>query len=131
MRSLFQLDRSRCDVELQRWQQPPETPVYDDGTGFQISAFREAKQLRIANSSPHSYTIAPYCQELQGAVKEKAGLIPGIYIAKNTSPGTIPDLAVAEDSTIETTLEIPPPHRVRIPKHFRSVCSEKVDRSNL
>lgn len=105
--SLFQLDRSRCDAELQRWQQPREIPVYQENGGFQIFACREAKRLRIVNSSPHSYTLAPYCQELQAAVKEKASLIPGIYIAKNAPLGAS-NLAVAEDGAIETTLEIPP-----------------------
>jgi Starch binding domain/GDSL-like Lipase/Acylhydrolase family/Putative papain-like cysteine peptidase (DUF1796) len=105
---LFQIDQDQLTTEIQRFQQPKEIPVYVEKTGFQISACPEEQRLRITNSSQYSYTVAPYCQELQTALQHHAGLIPGIYIAQNPQPGTLPYLAVTEEKTIETILDIPP-----------------------
>ncbi|MBW4661767.1 MAG: lipase [Drouetiella hepatica Uher 2000/2452] len=112
--SLFQIDKTELAAEKQRWQQP-ETAIYQDSAGFQISAWIKEKQLRITNASPYSYSIAPYWQELQEALRQ-ARLSPGLYIAeqgakqgaRQAQPETLPFFAVQEDGTIETTLTIPP-----------------------
>ncbi|MEC4817181.1 MAG: DUF1796 family putative cysteine peptidase [Scytonema sp. PMC 1069.18] len=105
---LFRIDKDELAKEKQRLQQPNEVPVYLDNGGFYISAYLEQKRLRIVNPSQYSYTIAPYWQEVQTALKNKAGLIPGVYIAKDAPSGTLPFFSVQEDGTIETTLDIPP-----------------------
>ncbi|MEH2214736.1 DUF1796 family putative cysteine peptidase [Nostoc sp.] len=104
---LFDIDKDELAKEKQSFQQPNEFPIYFDNGGFHISVCIEEKRLRIVNSSEYSYTIAPYWQELQTALQSKAGLIPGIYIAKSVKPGTLPFLAV-EDGAIATTINIPP-----------------------
>jgi lysophospholipase L1-like esterase len=106
--NLFQIDKDQLTTQRQRFQQPQEIPVYVEKTGFQVFACPQEKRLHITNSSPHRYTIAPYCQELQTALQRHAGLIPGIYIAENPQPGTLPYLAVTEEKTIETLVDIPP-----------------------
>ena len=104
---LFDIDKDKLAKEKQRFRQPNEFPIYFDNGGFHISVCMEEKRLRIINPSQYSYTIAPYWQELQTALQSKAGLIPGIYIAKDTQPGTLPFFAV-EDGAIATTINIPP-----------------------
>ncbi|MGF1935430.1 MAG: DUF1796 family putative cysteine peptidase [Nostoc sp. ChiQUE02] len=104
---LFDINKDGLAKEKQRFQQPNEFPIYFDNGGFHVSVCIEEKRLRIVNSSKYSYTIAPYWQELQTALQSKAGLISGIYIAKNTKPGTLPFFAV-EDGVIATTVDIPP-----------------------
>ncbi|QLE51140.1 lipase [Nostoc sp. C057] len=103
---LFDINKDALAKEKQRFQQPNEFPIYFDNAGFHVSVCMEEKHLRIVNSSAYSYTIAPYWQELQTALQSKAGLISGIYIAKNTQTGTLPFLAV-EDGAIATTVNIP------------------------
>ncbi|MCC5654229.1 DUF1796 family putative cysteine peptidase [Nostoc sp. XA013] len=104
---LFDIDKDKLAKEKQGFQQPKEFPIYFDNAGFHVSVCMEEKRLRIVNPSQYSYTIAPYWQELQTALQSKAGLIPGIYIAKNVQPGTLPFFAV-EDGAIATTINIPP-----------------------
>ncbi|WP_445631881.1 DUF1796 family putative cysteine peptidase [Nostoc sp. DSM 114167] len=104
---LFDIDKDELAKEKQRFRQPNEFPIYFDNGGFHVFVCMKEKRLRIVNSSPYSYTIAPYWQELQTALQSQAGLIPGIYIAKNTQAGTLPFLAV-EDGAIATTINIPP-----------------------
>ncbi|MEH2111398.1 carbohydrate-binding module family 20 domain-containing protein [Nostoc sp.] len=104
---LFDINKDALAKEKQRFQQPNEFPIYFDNGGFHVCVCMEEKHLRIVNSSQYSYTIAPYWQELQTALQSKAGLISGIYIAKNAQPGTLPFLAV-EDGAIATTINIPP-----------------------
>ncbi|MCC5599983.1 DUF1796 family putative cysteine peptidase [Nostoc favosum] len=104
---LFDIDKDELAKEKQRFRQPNEFPIYFDNGGFHISVCIEEKRLRIINPSQYSYTIASYWQELQTALQSKAGLIPGIYIAKDTQPGTLPFFAV-EDGAIATTINIPP-----------------------
>ncbi|MEH2203010.1 MAG: DUF1796 family putative cysteine peptidase [Nostoc sp.] len=104
---LFDINKDALAKEKQRFRQPNEFPIYFDNGGFHVSVCMEEKRLRIVNSSEYSYTIAPYWQELQTALQSKAGLIPGIYIAKSVKPGTLPFLAV-EDGAIATTINIPP-----------------------
>jgi hypothetical protein len=106
--NLFAIDKDKLAKEKQYFGQPEEVPVYLDNAGFQVSACLEEQSLRIVNSSPNNYTIAPYWQAIQTALKRKAGLIPGIYIAKNVNSGTLPFFAVQENGAIETTVEIPP-----------------------
>ncbi|MBD2412383.1 lipase [Nostoc calcicola FACHB-389] len=105
---LFAIAKSELAKEKQRFQQPNEVTVYLDNAGFYISACIDEKRLRIVNPSQHTYSIAPYWQELQTALQSKAGLIPGIYIAKSAQPGTLPFFAVQEDRAIATTVDIPP-----------------------
>ncbi|MFN6498491.1 MAG: DUF1796 family putative cysteine peptidase [Nostoc sp. DedQUE01] len=105
---LFAIDKSELAREKQRFQQPNEVIVYLDNAGFYISSCIEEKRLRIVNPSQYTYTIAPYWQGLQTALKNKAGLIPGIYIAKSAQVGTLPFFAVQEDRAIATTVDIPP-----------------------
>ncbi|MEH2035341.1 DUF1796 family putative cysteine peptidase [Nostoc sp.] len=104
---LFDINKDALAKEKQRFQQPNEFPIYFDNRGFHVSVCMEEKHLRIVNSSAYSYTIAPYWQELQTALQSKAGLISGIYIAKNAQTGTLPFLAV-EDGAIATAINIPP-----------------------
>ncbi|MBE9105481.1 lipase [Nostoc cf. edaphicum LEGE 07299] len=104
---LFDIDKDELAKEKQRFRQQNEFPIYFDNGGFHVSICMEEKCLRIVNSSEYSYTIAPYWQELQTALQSKAGLISGIYIAKNTQAGTLPFFAV-EDGAIATTINIPP-----------------------
>lgn len=100
---IFGINQEKLTKAKQSWQQ--EVPIFLDTEGFHI--FREDACLRIVNSSPYSYTIAPYWQKLQNALKCKAKLIPGVYVAKKISQGILPFFFVAEDGTIETTLNIP------------------------
>jgi Starch binding domain/GDSL-like Lipase/Acylhydrolase family/Putative papain-like cysteine peptidase (DUF1796) len=106
--NLFAIDKNELAKEKQRFQQPTEVTIYLDNSGFYISACLEEKRLRIVNPSKYTYTITPYWQELQTALQTKAGLIPGIYIAKSVQPGILPFFAVQEDRAIATTLDIPP-----------------------
>ncbi|MBW4479429.1 MAG: lipase [Tolypothrix brevis GSE-NOS-MK-07-07A] len=105
---LFQIDKEELAIELQRFWQPNEVPIYLDSAGFYVCACIEEKRLLLSNPSKYNYTIAPYWQELQTALQSKAGLIPGIYIAKNAQKGTLPFFAVQEDGAIATTVQIPP-----------------------
>jgi hypothetical protein len=106
--NLFAIDKNELAKEKQRFQQPTEVTIYLDNSGFYISACLEEKRLRIVNPSKYTYTITPYWQELQTALQTKAGLIPGIYIAKSVQPGILPFFAVQEDRAIATTIDIPP-----------------------
>ena len=105
--SLFQLSKAELAAETDRFSQPLEIPIYQNQSGFQIFARAEEKQLRIANRSPHCYTIAPYWRELQIALRH-AKLIPGLYVAKDAQTGTLPFFAVQADGAIETPLTIVP-----------------------
>ncbi|MBD2297743.1 DUF1796 family putative cysteine peptidase [Nostoc sp. FACHB-190] len=104
---LFDIDKAKLAKENPHFWQPNEIPIYLDHAGFYVCAYIEEKSLRISNPSPHNYTIAPYWQELQTVVQSKAKLLPGIYVAKNPQPGTLPFFAVQEDGAIATTVEIP------------------------
>jgi hypothetical protein len=106
--NLFAIDKNELAKEKQRFQQQTEVTIYLDNSGFYISACLEEKRLRIVNPSKYTYTIAPHWQELQTALQSKAGLIPGIYIAKSVQPEILPFFAVDEDGAIATTLDIPP-----------------------
>ncbi|CAN1211766.1 CBM20 domain-containing protein [Tumidithrix helvetica PCC 7403] len=104
---LFQRDRIELAKEKYRFQQQDEIAVYLDDAGFYISACLEEKCVRICNRSPHSYTIAPYWDELQAALQDKAGLVSGIYIAKKPQKGIRAFFAVDENGGITTTIEVP------------------------
>ena len=110
--SLFQIEKNELTKEKQRFWQPKEIPIYLDNAGFYVCASIEEKSLRVRNPSKHNYTIAPYWQELQTGLQNRAGLIPGIYIAKllslNAEKGILPFFAVQENGTISTTVNIPP-----------------------
>ncbi len=104
---LFNIDKDELAKEKQRFRQPNEFTIYFDNAGFHVSVCIEEKRLQIVNRSQYSYTIAPYWQELQTALQSQAGLIAGIYITKDTKPGTLP-FFVVEDGAIATTINIPP-----------------------
>ncbi|AFY92478.1 DUF1796 family putative cysteine peptidase [Chamaesiphon minutus] len=104
---VFQIDKDELASERQRFWQPNEVPLYLDNAGFSICACLAQKRLRINNPSPNSYTIAPYWLELQTVLKSKAGLMPGIYLATDRQPRTLPYFAVAADGSIATTIAIP------------------------
>ena len=104
--SLFQIDKAQLAHET--WQFHQIVPVYQAGSGFQISANLAEKQLRISNRSPYSYTVAAYWEELQTALQTKAGLLPGLYLAPDRQVATLPYFAVRQDGTIETLLDVPP-----------------------
>lgn len=106
--NLFDINKEALAKEKQRFRQPNEFSIYFDNAGFRISVGMEEKRLRIINRSQYSYTIAPDWQELQTVLQSQAGLIPGIYVAKDTQPGTLPFFAVQEDGAIATTVKIPP-----------------------
>lgn len=88
--------------------QSNELLIYSDHLGFQLFARIDEKSLHVINRSIYTYSIATYWKEVQTAIQSKAGLIPGIYIAKNAPIGTLPFFSVREDGTIETTVDIPP-----------------------
>ncbi len=104
---LFEIDKEELAKEKQSFQQLNKAPIYFEDGGFQVSACIEDNCLQMVNSSPYSYTIAPYWQELQTTLQSKAGLIPGVYIAKTAQQGILPFFTVQEDGTIETTVDIP------------------------
>lgn len=104
---LFQLNKDDLAQE-KHLSQPQEIPIYRDDWGFHVFARTDEKSVRVINTSSYSYTIQSDWQALQGALQRQAGLIPGIYIAKNAQAGTLPFFAVGEDGRIETPVEIPP-----------------------
>jgi lysophospholipase L1-like esterase len=103
---LFQIDKDELAAERERLRQRHEVLVYSDDAGFQVSACIEEQCLRVINSSPYCYTIAPYWQELQTALQSCAKLIPGVYLTKNPQKGENPSFAVQQDGAIATILEI-------------------------
>jgi len=106
--TLFQMDKAELAAEQQRFQQPPEVPVFQDAAGFGLSVCLEADRLRIYNGSSHHYTIAPYWQELQASLQGQIRLNPGIYIAEQDQAEMLPFLAIGENGAIATVLDIPP-----------------------
>lgn len=104
---MFDFDRSKLDREKQSCLQPNEVSVYSNNLGFDLWNCSTENRVRISNHSPDNYTIAPYWQQLQTALKQQAKLIPGVYIAKQPQSGIRPFFAVSADGTISTTLEIP------------------------
>lgn len=105
--NLFEIDKDQLAKERRRYQQQNGVSVYFDRVGFEISAWLEEKRLRLVNRSSYNYTIAPYWQEVQTALQEKARLLPGIYIAQNAQSGIVPYFAVGENGSIETIVNIP------------------------
>ena len=104
--SLFDIDKLNQAKQLSIQKQ--ELPIYRDNLGFHVFACQEEKSLRFINTSKHPYRIADYWQELQAAIQSKAGLIPGIYLAKKVEKGTLPFFWVGGNGTIETLIDIPP-----------------------
>lgn len=105
--SLFEIDKDKLKQAKQLSPQKQEIPIYRDDWGFHIFACQEEKSLRFINTSKHTYTIATYWEEVQAAIQNKAGLIPGIYLAKKVEKGIIPSFWVREDGAIETLIDIP------------------------
>ncbi len=103
----FDLDRQQLDRERQHRLQPHEVSVYSNNLGFDIWACPAENRVRISNRSPANYTIAPYCQQLQTALRRQAKLLPGVYISSTPRSGTLPFFAVPADGSIESTIEIP------------------------
>jgi hypothetical protein len=106
--SLFQINKNQLAQIKQKARQKQEIPVFRDDWGFHVFICPEEKSLRVINTSKNTYTIAAYWEELQTALLEKAGLIQGLYIAKNVPQGTLPFFWVREDGSIETMFDIPP-----------------------
>jgi lysophospholipase L1-like esterase len=94
--------------EKLRLQQESQTSIYFDNGGFEVFVNVKDKSLRIKNQSPYNYTIANYCEELQTVLKQKAGLVPGLYITQQISQAILPFFAVNEDGSIETTIDVAP-----------------------
>jgi lysophospholipase L1-like esterase len=109
--SLFERDKAGIAAEIAQPQAPNEIAVYRNA-GFEVWAQPRQKRLRLVNQSPHPYTIRPDWQDLQTALKSKAGLMSGLYIADRpplAADGSIaPDFWVAADGTIASTLALPP-----------------------
>ncbi len=105
---LFEIDKNELAKEKELSQQKQEVAIYRDDWGFQIFACPDEKSLRIVNTSKFHYTISPAWEELQTVLQSQAGLMPGVYIAKNAQKGTLPFFSVQENGTIETTLDISP-----------------------
>ncbi len=105
---LFQMTSDEWAKERQLPRRKEGRPIYRDKQGFQIVAGTEEKSLRAINPSPYTYTVDPDWKSLQAAIQSKAGLMPGIYIAKNAQSGTLPFFSVRDDGTIETKMDIPP-----------------------
>ena len=106
--SLFDLNKDALAQEKQHCLQPNEVSIYSNNLGFDLWVCTAENRVRISNHSLHNYTIAPYCQQLQTALRRQAKLIAGVYIAKEPQSGTLPFFAVQTDGSIETTVEIPP-----------------------
>jgi lysophospholipase L1-like esterase len=104
--NLFTITKAQIAAENQRLQKS-QTVLYQDETGFSISVSQSKKELQIGNSSPYSYTIAPYWQDLQSALQQ-SNLTPGIYVAQPTETKASPFLAIRADGAIDTTLDISP-----------------------
>lgn len=105
---LFDIDKDKLNKAKQLSIQKQEIPIYRDNWGFHVFACQESHSLRVINTSKHSYTIAPYWNELQAAIQSQGRLIPGIYIAKDVKLGILPFFWVRENGTIETKVDIPP-----------------------
>ncbi|MCS6812770.1 MAG: DUF1796 family putative cysteine peptidase [Cyanobacteria bacterium] len=105
---IFQLTRDDLAAAQKHFQAEQSIEVYADDAGFRVIAYPKENQLRIINTSPYTYKIAAYWQELQLALRDHASLVPGIYIAKNPQTGLQPCLSVNAQGEIETLLEIPP-----------------------
>ena len=86
--NLFKISKVEIATDIHRFTQQIETPIYQDQNGFCLSAKIEDKQLRMINRSRHSYTIAPYWQELQTSL-QSAKLIPGLYLSNHGHPAAI------------------------------------------
>lgn len=106
---LFDLDPAELAKEKQQLpQHEPEIPVYHDDGGFHLFASAHEKHLRVINTSKYPYTIAPTWKDVQTALQSKAGLTPGIYVARDAQVGALPCFSVGATGTIETPVSIPP-----------------------
>ncbi len=115
--NLFKISKLEIATETQRVIQHTETLIYQDPEGFSIAVQPEENQLRITNSSPYPYTIAPHCHEFQTAL-QTAKLIPGLYLTKQASLEILPFFAVQSDGTIDTTFTIPPHTNIQYTSAF-------------
>lgn len=109
--SLFQRNRNEFYQGLLPQTPSLEISVYQDGD-FQILAYPTEKRLRVINPSPYPYTIAPYCDNLQSALRSvfqtHPQFVPGVYITTPSS-GLVPStVGIQPDGSIPVTLEIPP-----------------------
>ena len=84
-----------------------EISIYEDKYGFKVFANPEAETLRVINQSAHTYNITPTWKELQEAIKRKAGLHLGSYIAKNEDLGALPLLTVGFNGSIDNIVQVP------------------------
>jgi lysophospholipase L1-like esterase len=105
---LFCIGKDELEEQKRRFRQRPETPIYLDGLGFRVSGSSGQQRLWIANASPHVYTVDTGWQALQTALRCKAVLTPGVYVAEEAAQGEPAFLAVGDDGAIETTIAVPP-----------------------
>jgi lysophospholipase L1-like esterase len=122
--NLFKISKVEIATDIHRFTQQIETPIYQDQNGFCLSAKIEDKQLRMINRSRHSYTIAPYWQELQTSL-QSAKLIPGLYLSNHGHPDIPSFFAVDPNGTIETTLMIPPDTDLEYVSAFEFFCPNR------
>ncbi|MDX2100030.1 MAG: DUF1796 family putative cysteine peptidase [Leptolyngbyaceae cyanobacterium bins.59] len=96
-------------ISIRQQSQPrEETLVYGDQKGFHVFAYRAEQRVRFTNTSAYSYTIRPSWEGLQTALRNQAGLIPGLYGVQNPTTSSLPCFSVQADGSIETSLTIPP-----------------------
>jgi len=86
----------------------PESVIYQDDKGFEVSVDGLEKHLRITNPSAQTYTIHRFWPALQSALHEKARLVPGLYWLEQGYPHGPSVLTVGPHRTIESTVEVPP-----------------------
>ena len=104
---IFDVDRVELARERQYYSQPNRVSLYSDNLGFELWLDPAENRVTIANHSTHDYTIAPYWQQLQTALKQQAKLLPGVYITSAPQAGMLPFFAVRADGSIDSTVEIP------------------------
>ncbi|MDX2212304.1 MAG: DUF1796 family putative cysteine peptidase [Oculatellaceae cyanobacterium bins.114] len=124
--SLFQLTKADLVAEPHSYL-PVENPLYQDNRGFHVFTRKTENSLRIINTSPYPYTIAPDWQNLQMAIRASRPT-PGIYLTNLPATGTVPFLFVENDGTIATTLTIPPTADLTFYPAFHFFASQ---RSNI
>jgi lysophospholipase L1-like esterase len=104
---IFDVDKAELARERQYYFQPDRVSLYADRLGFELWLHPAENRVTIGNHSTHDYTIAPYWQQLQTALRQQAKLLPGIYITSAPQAGTLPFFAVLADGSIASTVKIP------------------------
>lgn len=103
---IFDVDRTELAREHQYASQPARISLYSDNLGFDLWLDPAEHRVTIGNRSLHNYTIAPYWQQLQTALRQQAKLLPGVYIPSTPRSG-LPFFAVRADGSIDSIVKIP------------------------